>query len=77
MTIDRYAIEDIAHRLKGWSEAYPEDIFRPLSEAEIKEVTKVYPGVIDRASAAMGRHFAKQMREMGVALEKALGPEEG
>lgn len=50
--------------------AYPEDIFRPLSEEEIDRVHKEYPGFIDRASAAMGRHLEKLIRR------KLADPEE-
>lgn len=42
--------------------AYPEDIFRPLSEEEIDLIHSQYPGFIDRASAAMGRHLLEVIR---------------
>lgn len=51
-------IEEILEELE---EAYPEDvnIFRPLSKEEIEQ----YSEIITRASAAMGRHLVKVIRE--------------
>lgn len=70
-------IEDVIQRLRQWSEAYPEDMFPALTKEELAQITKVFPGFIDRASAAMGRHIGKQMSEMANDLEAAAKGTEG
>lgn len=62
--------EDLINTLPSFAKAYPEDVFAPLSKAEIAEVVKAYPGVIDRISAAMGRHCAKFMAEAANEIER-------
>lgn len=44
----------LVERLRSFAEAYPEDIFIPLTAEE----TKTYSSIITRASGGMGRHFA-------------------
>jgi hypothetical protein len=53
-------------KLLGFTSAYPEDIFPPLTKAEIAELPR---GILDRASAAMGRHVAKFVQEAADAVE--------
>ena len=48
--------------LKEIDTAYPEDIFPPLTKEEVNLIADQYPGFIDRASAAMGRHLAQVIR---------------
>lgn len=43
--------------------AYPEDIFPSFTKEEIETIKNEYRGFIDRASASMGRHLAKVIRE--------------
>jgi hypothetical protein len=49
--------------LKEIETAYPEDIFPGLTKEEIRFFSREFPGIIDRASASMGRHLAKVIRE--------------
>jgi hypothetical protein len=65
-------IEQIIHRLRQWADAYPEDMFPPLSKEELATIQKVFPGFVDRASASMGRHMGRQLRELADELEKAM-----
>lgn len=48
-------IENQIHQLRMFTEAYPEDMFAPLSEDEIK----AHSEIVSRSSATMGRHCAK------------------
>jgi hypothetical protein len=57
---------ELVMKLLGFCSAYPEDIFPPLTKAERAGLPS---GVIDRASAAMGRHLAKFAKEAADALE--------
>ena len=66
-------IDDIIHRLRQWADAYPEDIFRPLSENERITIHGTYPGYMDRIAATMGRHIGEQMRAIADDLEKCKG----
>lgn len=52
--------------LRGLERAYPESIFTPLTEAEIKQMGPL----LDRASAGMGRHLAKFMGRAANAIER-------
>jgi hypothetical protein len=64
-------LEDFVNTLRGFTKAYPEDIFLPLTEEQIKE----HSLVITRASAGMGRHLAKffaQAAEHIEALERRI-----
>jgi hypothetical protein len=47
--------QDIYDVLRGFEQAYPEDIFLPLTDKEIEEHSQL----IAKASAQMGRHMAK------------------
>jgi hypothetical protein len=57
---------ELVAKLLGFSSAYPEDMFPPLTKAEIAELPR---GILDRASAAMGRHVAKFAKEAADAVE--------
>ena len=57
---------ELVAKLIGFSSAYPEDMFPPLTKAEIAELPR---GILDRASAAMGRHVAKFAKEAADAVE--------
>jgi len=59
--------EEAAWRLQKWAEAYPEDIFRPLTDLDRKE----HPGLITRASAGMGRHMSPFMLKWANLLTQA------
>ncbi|MET0166189.1 MAG: hypothetical protein ABW318_14440 [Vicinamibacterales bacterium] len=65
-------VEEIIQRLRSFDRAYPEDMFPALTKEELVTIAKVYPGFIDRASAAMGRHIGKQLNEIADELEKAI-----
>jgi hypothetical protein len=69
----REAVEEHLHRWHTWCDAYPEDIFTPLSKEEIKE----YSNIITRNSAAMGRQILKRMKEDLDELRRKAGMEEG
>ena len=58
---------ELVAKLLGFTSAYPEDMFPPLTKAEIAELP---PGVLDRASAAMGRHVAKLVEEAVDEIER-------
>lgn len=73
--MNRERIEDVIHSLRLWNEAYPLEMFPKLKEADRAQIVKAFPGCIDRISADMGRHIARQMQLMADELEKALGEE--
>lgn len=58
--------EELIRTLRSFSEAYPEEVFTPLTD----EDRKLHGILITRASAGMGRHCAKFMREAADALER-------
>jgi hypothetical protein len=66
-------IEGIIQRLRSFKGAYPEDIFQPFTDIELK----AYTAIITRASAGMGRHFEKVFAEIADQLESCTdnGPE--
>ncbi len=68
-------VEQLINRLRQWANAYPEDMFPPLSKEELATVQKAFPGFLDRASAAMGRHMGRQLGELADELEKAIPKE--
>ncbi len=53
-------INEILNELE---EAYSTDVFPDIAPEERLFITKSHPGLIDCASAAMGRHLAKVIRE--------------
>jgi len=59
-------VSDLVKRLRGFAQAYPEDMFPPLTEEERGQLGGE---IISRASAEMGRHFAKFATEAADALE--------
>jgi hypothetical protein len=58
--------EELVHRLRGLAQAYPEDIFGPVTPQEVKE----HAGLITRNSAAMGRHLGQFFTEAANAIER-------
>lgn len=64
---DRNIPTELVMKLLGFSSAYPEEMFPPLTKAEIAELPS---GILDRASAAMGRHVAKFAKEAATELER-------
>lgn len=61
--------EELVTQLRSFSQAYPEDMFRPLTKEDVDVVQKAYPGYTDRNSAAMGRPCAKFMEQAAVEIE--------
>ena len=51
-------MSDIEQRLRDFAEAYPEDLFSPLTKEEVERLQSKGRHLLDRASAGMGRHFA-------------------
>ena len=64
-TLDDHPHEELINRLRQTAEAYPEDIFTPLTD----EDRKAHGTLISRASAGMGRHFSKLFTAAADALE--------
>lgn len=58
-------MKDITERLKDAAEAYPVDIFPPVTA----EQRDTYPAVVTRASAQMGRHFSPMFIEAAKEIE--------
>lgn len=68
--LDDDKISDFIDTLRGFTKAYPEDIFTPLTEAERKQMGSL----LDRASAGMGRHMAKFMAQAADMIERLAAP---
>ena len=51
--------EELINTLRGFTKAYPEDIFTPMDSETRDAIAQQYPGAIDRISAGMGRHCGK------------------
>jgi hypothetical protein len=64
-------LEDTLHHFRQWAAAYPEEVFPGPTDAEIVAVTEAFPGLVDRLSAAMGRHIAGRLGELADDLERA------
>jgi hypothetical protein len=60
--------EQLIGRLRHFAEAYPTDIWPPMTPEERKQVGD---SIVSRISADMGRHCAKIMAEAALALEEA------
>lgn len=56
----------LTHRLRSIANAYPEDIFGPVTEEEQKE----HASLITRNSAAMGRHLGQFLIEAADAIDQ-------
>jgi hypothetical protein len=54
-----------ADKYRSIASAYPVEVFTPLNDAE----TKIHSNIVTRASAAMGRHFAKLFNEAADEIE--------
>ena len=68
-------MSDIEQQLRSFAAAYPEDLFSPLTKEEVERLQSKGRHLLDRASAAMGRHFAPYAIEAADrihALERAL-----
>ncbi len=65
-TLGTRDVQDVIHQMRSIAQAYPEDIFPPLTEAEVKG----HSAIVSRASASMGRHFAKILKGMADDLER-------
>lgn len=63
--------DELVAQLRSHADAYPEDIFTPLSNAEVA----MHEGIVTRASASMGRHmgaFLKQAADRIEELERGI-----
>ena len=60
-------MKPLSERLLERAEAYPEDVFGPITDDE----RKFYASIIQRAAAQMGRHMAPMLRE-AAALAKSV-----
>ena len=58
--------QTLIHELREFARAYPEDIFTPFTEEELKR----HSVIITRASAAAGRHFAPWFLKAAAALDQ-------
>lgn len=66
-------LEDLLHRIKTWCEAYPKDIFLPVSEEELNRVVVVLRdnGMrVDALYGEWGRHILAAIHLMILASEK-------
>lgn len=66
----RMAIEEQIDLMDGWAKAYPESIFSPVTDEEIKELEKYKKHLGMRISAQMGRHMGKHFEQVIKLLEK-------
>ena len=62
-------MKDITERLKDAAQAYPADIFLPVT----REQREAHPQIVTRASAAMGRHFSPMFTEAADEIERLRG----
>lgn len=60
--------DDLIATFNGLAEAYPADVWPPLTQEEAVEIHRTHPGFVDRVSAAMGRFFGPRFREAATAL---------
>jgi hypothetical protein len=70
-------MNDVARMMRNFAEAYPESVFPPIDWASITQDEK---NLVSRASASMGRHFAKfflQAADEIERLEAQSNPEGG
>ena len=58
--------DDFIHKLRGFTLAYPVEMFGPVTDAERKE----HSGLVSRASGAMGRHLAKFFAQAADVIEQ-------
>jgi hypothetical protein len=66
-------LEDVLHRIRTWCEAYPKDIFLPVSEEELKRAVIVLRenGMrVDALYGEWGRHILSAIHLMILASEK-------
>lgn len=62
-------MSELVQRLRNCAQAYPEDIFPPLSKEDVTRLQSNNRHLLDRASAAMGRHFGPLFTAAADALE--------
>ena len=62
--LTREQVEALIHRLRQVAQAYPEDVFGSITDAERNE----HGSLISRSSAGMGRHFSALFTEAADAL---------
>ena len=70
--IDTDKLLDLVHRLRSRARAYPESVFKPLSDAEHAAIIQSGPVSMDRISAEMGRSMAPLTLEAAAAIELLL-----
>lgn len=63
------AAESLVYELRSIAGAYSESVFPPLTDELRAEYAST--GIIDRASASMGRHLARYLTEAADAIEQA------
>ncbi len=66
-------VAGLVEDLDSFQRAYPEEVFPELTDAERMGITSIYPGLIDRISASMGRHFATFAGQAATALRLSAG----
>jgi hypothetical protein len=73
VTDDVEKLQDVLQRIRQWCEAYPTDIFKPMTEDELKQVVRILRehGVrTDALYAEWGRHILMMIHLMILELEK-------
>lgn len=70
------ALEEALHRVRLWCDAYPEDIFTPLTKEETAAAVAAIRGAIgdagsDRLHASWARHILTGLREYTNVLDQS------
>jgi hypothetical protein len=66
------AMQEVIDKWEKWADAYPERIFTPFTDEELKE----HPNIITRASASMGRHILELLKRDVRNLKEKRGERE-
>jgi hypothetical protein len=66
----KMAIEEKIDLMDGWAKAYPESIFTPVTDEELKKLEEYKKHLGMRISAQMGRHIGKHFEQIIKLLEK-------
>jgi hypothetical protein len=72
MTEDVERLQDVLNRIKQWCEAYPSDIFKPMTPDEVIAVVKILKDHGHRADALYaewGRHILVAIHLMILELD--------
>lgn len=72
MTDDIEKLQDVLQRIKQWCEAYPTDVFKPMTPDEVKVAVKILHDHGYRTSALYaewGRHMLVAIHLMILELE--------